>query len=115
MALINEGTRSAKEFLSYQLKTSHRATLVGTRTAGAFLGAEFVDIGDDGMLELAGVGLKLNGIPLENNGVMPDLVAPAKDTYTEQDAQLAQAKQTLIEPFARSYPGTNLPTIIHVN
>ena len=115
VALINGGTRSAKEFLSYQLKTSRRATLVGTRTAGAFLGAEFDLIGDEGLLELARVGLKVNGDRLENNGVTPDVLVPAKDTYMEQDAQLAQAKQTLLNLLPDRAPETNKPAIIHVH
>lgn len=46
--LINAGTRSAKEFFAYQLHKPHRATLLGTQTAGAFIGAGFVPIGDRG-------------------------------------------------------------------
>ena len=115
VALINEGTRSAKEFLSYQLKSSHRATLVGTQTAGAFLGAGFVKIGEEGLLELAEVGLKVDGKRLEQNGVLPDVLVPAKFPYTNQDAQMAQAQDILLKMLPERAPEKNKPAIIHAH
>lgn len=97
VVLINNGTRSAKEFFSYQFKKTKRATLVGTTTAGAFLGASSVAIGNDAVLELAVVGLRVDGKRLENAGVEPDIVVEPADTYGENDAQMAQAKATLLE------------------
>ncbi|HZT41804.1 MAG TPA: S41 family peptidase [Chthonomonadaceae bacterium] len=96
VVLINSGTRSAKEFLSYQLKNAHRAILVGTNTAGAFLGAQTFEIGRDGVLELAVAGLRVDGRRLEGVGVAPDLAVAADATYTDHDRQMARAEQVLI-------------------
>ena len=96
VALINGGTRSAKEFFAYEMRSSRRATLVGTPTAGAFIGAGFVPIGSSGVLEIAELGLKVDGIRLENNGVRPDVLVEARNIYTDQDAQLNRAKEILV-------------------
>lgn len=96
VVLINGGTRSAKEFFSYQFKVSHRAILVGTNTAGAFLGAQTFDIGRDGVMELAVAGLRVDGRRLEGVGVAPDLVVAASATYTDHDRQMARAEQVLL-------------------
>jgi carboxyl-terminal processing protease len=97
VVLINHGTRSAKEFFSYQFKVSRRAKLVGTRTAGAFLGASAMEIGKDGLLELAVMGLKVDGKLLEEVGVAPDITVQPQFSYTERDSQLLAAEQILLE------------------
>lgn len=101
VALINSGTRSAKEFLSYQLKSAHRATLVGKQTAGAFLGAGSFPISATGLLEMAVVGLRVNGSKLEANGVCPDLEVDPKDSYSAHDQQLGAATNRLLEEIQR--------------
>ncbi len=106
VAVINQGTRSAKEFLSYELKTTRRATLVGTRTAGAFLGAGGFEVGSDGLLELPVVGLKVDGRLLEANGVTPNITVTPKFTYTDRDAQLLAGQQTLLDAI-RSKPASD--------
>ena len=108
VVLINQGTRSAKEFLSYEFKTTHRAKLVGTRTAGAFLGAGGFDVGKDGLLELPILGLKIDGKLLEHNGVAPDVAVAPESSYTERDAQYLTAQQTLLDAIkAGQAPGAN--------
>jgi carboxyl-terminal processing protease len=97
VVLVNQGTRSAKEFLSYEFKTTHRAKLVGTRTAGAFLGAGGFDVGTDGLLELPILGLKIDGKPLEDNGVTPDVTVVPRFNYTDKDTQLQAAEQALVD------------------
>jgi carboxyl-terminal processing protease len=97
VVLINGGSRSAKEFFTYQLKKTKRATIVGTTTAGAFLGAGKVDIGPDGMLELAIVGLRVDGKRLEGPGVSPDVEVPIAHAYTDKDTQLLRGEEILIE------------------
>ena len=101
VVLINGGTRSAKEFFTYQMKTAHRAVVVGTKTAGAFLGAGGFEIGKDGLLELAVVGLRVDGNLLEVNGVTPDIEVPANATYSERDKQMAVATQKVLELISR--------------
>ena len=94
--LINEGTRSAKEFLSYQLQKMHRAKLVGTTTAGAFLGAGSFNVGDTGVLEMAILGLKVDGKLLEKNGVAPDIRVEPYHSYQQDDAQRKAAEALLL-------------------
>jgi carboxyl-terminal processing protease len=117
VVLINQGTRSAKEFLSYQFKVSQRAKLVGTRTAGAFLGASAFEVGKDGLLELAVLGLKVDGKYLEEVGVAPDVTVPSQYAYTERDSQQLAAQQLLLEMLkngpARSNPLTNNGQVTH--
>ncbi len=97
VVLINQGTRSAKELFCYELKSSHRAILVGSRTAGAFLGAGGFEVGGSGYLELAVTGLKVDGKLLEDNGVVPDVIVAPRFTYTDRDSQLLAAREALIE------------------
>jgi len=101
VVLINKGTRSAKEFFSYQFKKTKRATLVGTPTAGAFLGASMVPIGKDSILELPVVNLRVDGQRLEGVGVAPDIVVEPSDTYGENDAQFREAKRVLMEKLGK--------------
>jgi carboxyl-terminal processing protease len=101
VALINEGTRSAKEFFSYQLKSSHRAILVGKQTAGAFLGAGSFPISQYGLLEMAIVGLKVDGVKLESNGVKPDFDVDEKNAYTDRDQQFVTGEDRLLEQLSK--------------
>ena len=87
VVLINDGTRSAKEFLSYEFKSRRRARLVGTRTAGAFLGAGGFEVGRTGLLELPIMGLRVDGKPIEGTGVAPDLAFAPRFSYTDRDSQ----------------------------
>lgn len=101
VVLINKGTRSAKEFFSYQFQKTKRATLVGTTTAGAFLGASMVPISKDSILELPVVNLRVDGQRLEGVGVAPDVVVEPSDTYGENDSQFGEAKRILMEKLTR--------------
>jgi carboxyl-terminal processing protease len=95
--LINGGTRSAKEFLSYQLQKVHRAKLVGTTTAGAFLGAGSFNVADRGVLEMAIQGLRVDGKLLEAKGVSPDINVAARHSYQTDDAQYQAALIELLK------------------
>ncbi len=96
VALINQGTRSAKEFFAYELKKTHRAILVGTNTAGAFLGANAVRIGDDGLLEIPVADLNVDGKRLEGVGVSPDIIEKPMETYGPKDGQHNRAIEVLV-------------------
>ncbi len=102
VVLINKGTRSAKEFFAYQFKKTKRAELIGTTTAGAFLGASTVAIGSDGILELPVVGLRVDGKVLEGVGVEPDREVEPNDTYGANDSQMTEAKRVLMEKLNKS-------------
>jgi carboxyl-terminal processing protease len=97
VVLINNGTRSAKEFFTYQFKKSKRGVVVGTTTAGAFLGAGSFSIHEEGLLELPVVGLRIDGIRLEGTGVAPDIAVEPVALYTDKDSQMARAKQVLLD------------------
>ena len=97
VVLTNGGTRSAKEFFTYQFKKSKRAAIVGTTTTGAFLGANGFPIGKEGYLELAVAGLRLDGKRIEGKGVAPDIEVAAQHSYTDKDAQLLRGEQSLLE------------------
>lgn len=96
VVLINGGTRSAKEFFAYQIKKSGRGTLVGTTTAGAFIGAGGYRIGSDGFLEVPLVDLTLDGKRLEGVGVPPDVRVEAHDTYDPGDRQVQRGIEVLL-------------------
>ena len=102
VVLINGGTRSAKEFLSYQLQKVHRAKLVGTTTAGAFLGAGSFNVADRGVLEMAIQGLKVDGKYLEAVGVSPDLKVEAHHSYQTDDVQYKAALKLLLDQIKAS-------------
>jgi carboxyl-terminal processing protease len=98
VVLINEGTRSGKEALAFQFQKSGRATLVGTRTEGAFTaGRGFFTEDDAGYLLYLAVGeLLLDGHRIEGIGIDPDDVVdwPLTDA-TGADAQLQRAIEVL--------------------
>jgi carboxyl-terminal processing protease len=91
VAIINEGSRSAKECYAYALKKTGRARLVGTNTAGYVLGAGAVEVGDDGLLMFPTSDLRLDGQRLEGVGVAPDVEIAPRNSYTRSDAQIAAA------------------------
>lgn len=89
--LIDDGVRSGKEMLAVMIRNGKAGTLVGSRTAGAFLGAtphRFFD--DRYFLILASFG---NGdLGIEGVGVPPDVEVPACHEHCEgRDAQLLKA------------------------
>lgn len=79
-ALVDEGTRSAKEVFAHQWRKAGLGPLVGTRTAGAVLGSSVFKLSDGSYLLLAvqGVDGLTGGAKLEGKGVEPD-VAVTRD------------------------------------
>lgn len=89
--LIDDGVRSGKEMLAQMIRNGKLGTLVGSRTAGNFLGAtphRFFD--DKYFLLLASFG---NGdFGIEGVGVPPDIeVIRCREHCGGRDAQLAKA------------------------
>lgn len=74
--LINEGVRSGKEWLAAIVKRDKIGMLVGTKTAGAFIGGGPVDLGTDKyFLYLAMREFNPPDIPkIEGVGVDPDVI-----------------------------------------
>ena len=71
--LINGGTRSGKEVVSYALQKHRRAVLVGTRSAGAVMGGKCFLLADRSLLYLAVADYGVDGERLEGVGVAPDV------------------------------------------
>lgn len=71
--IINNETRSAKEFLVYQMKKSKRATIIGEKTAGAFTAARLPLFKQDYLLMVPFREMIVGGMRLEGVGVIPDL------------------------------------------
>jgi carboxyl-terminal processing protease len=95
VVLINGGSRSAKEILSFILKSSHRATLIGTTTAGNVLGTSPIRISDWAYLELPSVDVSIDGVRLEKNGVEPDIKVPDGFDKDGKDVVIERAVQFL--------------------
>lgn len=95
VVLINRGSRSAKEVLSYILKKSKRAVLIGTNTAGDVLGTSPMKLGDWGYLEIPMVDVKADGQRLEKVGVAPDIAVPTEYDANGKDLVMEQAVRYL--------------------
>ncbi|MDZ4834882.1 MAG: S41 family peptidase [Candidatus Melainabacteria bacterium] len=98
VAIINGGSRSGKELLSYSFKQTGRAKLVGTKTAGAVLAGSLFKVDDKASLYLAVLDGTLDGVRLEGVGVAPDVVIDnATRDQVGYDKQLSAARETLVE------------------
>lgn len=95
IVLINGGSRSAKEVLSFILKKSGRATLVGSTTAGDVLGTGPFRIADWAYLEIPMVDLKVDGERIERAGVAPHFAVPEEHDANGNDLHLAKALEIL--------------------
>ena len=97
VVLVDEGTRSGKEVVTYGLKRQG-VRVVGTRTAGALLGSRGFLLRDGSLLVLAVSDVRVEGERLEGRGVMPDVVVPFQLPYaaghdSQLDAALAELAQ----------------------
>ncbi len=104
VVLIDEGVRSGKEMMAFQLKKG-RATLLGSRTAGMFVGGRMWFSGEKEpyLLYLASVGALLDGINIEGVGVSPQREVPYPTESTSlTDPQLEAALAFLTISGARS-------------
>jgi carboxyl-terminal processing protease len=95
VVLINRGTRSGKEALAYSLQRSGRATLIGERTAGAFLAGKIFDLDNRTALYLPVHDAEFLGKRLEGTGVVPDVDVPSiakgdKDTQYDRATSVLQ-------------------------
>lgn len=93
IVLINEGTRSGKEWLAYILKERNRALLIGSRTAGAFIGGKpFEIMPKKYLLFLAVDGNGPPGVDIEGKGVFPHIEVLNPLPYSSgKDFQLEKA------------------------
>lgn len=92
VVLINGGSRSGKEAVAYGIRKHKLATLVGERTAGAFLAGGVYCLDNGALLYLAAAAVTVDGDVLEGKGVPPDVRVPFDLRYAGgKDPQLAAA------------------------
>lgn len=92
--LVDQGSRSGKELLSYAFKRGRVGPIVGTRTAGAVMaGTIFANEADASLLYLATKEVILDdGTRLEGAGVHPDIEVPFNLPFAQgQDPQKSRA------------------------
>lgn len=98
VVLTDRGSRSAKEILSFILKSSGRATLVGETTAGNVLGTSPYRVNDWSYLEIPMVDVTVDHERLEGKGVSPNVaVEPGfdnagKDRILERGIEVLRKK-----------------------
>ena len=96
--LINEGTRSGKEVLTYLFRKSGRGPVVGTRTGGAVMAGRASVLSDGSLLLVAVTGGTTDGVSLEGHGVEPTVEVPFRAEYTEgADPQKARAVEIMAQ------------------
>jgi carboxyl-terminal processing protease len=89
--LVDEGTRSGKEVVTYGLKRQG-VRVVGARTAGALLAGRGFLLSDGSLLVLAVADVRVEGERLEGRGIVPDVVVPFQLPYAAgHDPQLEAA------------------------
>jgi carboxyl-terminal processing protease len=95
--IINEGTRSGKELLSFGFQQYHLGTVIGARTAGAVLGSRPFVMQDGSLLILAVTDVSIDGQRLEGVGVTPSIPVPFTLEYAQgADPLKAKAVETVL-------------------
>lgn len=96
--LINGGTRSGKEVLTYGFKKYGYGEVIGTRTAGALLAGRGFMLSDGSFLMVAVNDVAVDGERLEITGVEPTIEVPFDVPYSAgADPQLDKAVEVLSE------------------
>jgi carboxyl-terminal processing protease len=94
--IINGGTRSGKEALTYGFRKHALGKVVGTRTAGAVTAGRPFLLKDGSLLFLAVADARVDGERLEGRGVAPDIeVAYSIEYAGGKDPQLEKAIDVL--------------------
>ncbi|CAN5708035.1 S41 family peptidase [soil metagenome] len=104
VVLIDRGSRSAKEILSFILKTSHRATLVGETTAGNVLGTFPLRISDWSYIEIPVVDVSVDHERLEGKGVASNVAVTPGFNPEGHDQILERGIEVLKEKIATRRP-----------
>jgi carboxyl-terminal processing protease len=96
--LVNGGTRSGKEVLTYGFKKYGLGEVIGTRTAGALLAGRGFLLSDGSFLMVAVNDVAVDGERLEGKGVAPTIEVPFEIPYAAgRDPQLEKAIEVLSE------------------
>jgi carboxyl-terminal processing protease len=95
--IINGGTRSGKEVLTYGFKKYGYGEVVGTRSAGALLAGRAFMQSNGSLLLIAVADVTVDNERLEGSGVAPDHEVPFDIRYAKgADPQLAAAIDILV-------------------
>lgn len=98
--LVNGGTRSGKEVLTYGFKKYGIGQVIGTRTAGALLAGRGFLLSDGSFLMVAVNDVAVDGERLEGTGVAPTVEVPFEIPYAAgRDPQLEKAIEVLGHEF----------------
>lgn len=96
--LINNGTRSGKEVLSYGFKKYGYGPVIGERTAGALLAGTAFLLSDGSLLILAVEDATVDGEHVEGVGVAPTVPVPFDIRYAAgKDPQIDKAVEILAD------------------
>jgi len=96
--LVNGGTRSGKEVLTYGFKKNGFGQVIGERTAGALLAGTAFLLSDGSLLILAVEDAAVDGERVEGKGVDPTVAVPFDVRYAAgKDPQLDKAIAVLAE------------------
>ena len=94
--LVNAGTRSGKEVLTFGFKKYGFGEVIGERTAGALLAARAFLLSDDSLMIVAVDDVTVDGERLEGRGVDPTIRVPFDLPYAAgRDPQLDRALRAL--------------------
>ncbi len=101
--LVNGGTRSGKEALTYGFRKHGLGKVVGTRTAGAVTGGRPFLLKDGSLLFLAVADARVDGERLEGKGVAPDIEVAFPIEYAGgKDPQLEKAVDVLFDEVSKT-------------
>jgi carboxyl-terminal processing protease len=97
VALINKGTRSAKEILAFGFRRYKIGETIGSRTAGYVVAGRPFVMKDGSLLYLAVADVLVDGQRLEGKGVTPDIIVPSPIPYSQgADPQKERAIEFLL-------------------
>jgi carboxyl-terminal processing protease len=103
VALINEGTRSAKEILAFGFQRYGIGQTIGSKTAGAVVAGRPFLMKDGSLLYLAVVDVSIDGERLEGKGVTPDVFVSAPLPYSQgADPQKQKAIESVLTALTKS-------------
>jgi carboxyl-terminal processing protease len=101
VALVNEGSRSAKEILAFGFQKYNIGPVIGATTAGYVIAGRPFLMKDGSLLYLAVVDVYVDGERLEGVGVTPDLLVASPLPYSQgADPQKEKAIEVMLEAIA---------------
>ncbi len=97
IVLINSGSRSGKELLTYYFKKTRRGLVIGECTAGYVCAGSYKRISEESLLLYGAAMLTIDEKRLEGVGVAPDIEVPFDIRFAAgKDIQLERAKDEMV-------------------